>query len=195
MLASNSRQSSCLSSLRAKIAARPGPAGSRRAQQHTVSAFVPRRRVSRGPSASGSGEERWAPGCSADTPPRPVTRPRPSPEPARPGPNVRRHPGRGARPHSLTMAARPRCAVQGSRLPSAPRHAPPALVIRPRPRPARRPPPRPLGRAPRPARSGPFPPPRAAGPRRGPRSGRSPGAGRETVAPEACAPPLRARSR
>lgn len=68
-LASNSRQSSCLSSLRAGTAARPGPAGSLRAQQHTVSAFVPRRLASRGSLGEPLGGERWAP-AAAPTRPR-----------------------------------------------------------------------------------------------------------------------------
>lgn len=67
--------------------------------------------------------ERWAAAAVPTRPRAPLLSGRPGPR-ARthpPGPNVRRPPGRGARPHSLTMAARPRCAVQGSRLPL--RHA------------------------------------------------------------------------
>lgn len=150
------------------------------------------------PRRGARGGERWAPRLQRRHAPAPGYPPAPRPC-ARTARSQRPPPSRTRRaaPHSLTMAARPRCAVQGSRLPSAPRHAPPALVTRPRP----------LGRAP-PA----SPPPRArAGPcplravssaprrwpsegtteweepRRGPR-GRGP-------PPEACASPLRARSR
>lgn len=106
------------------------------------------------------------------------------PAPAHRGPNVRRPPaGDEARgpTHSLTHSPWPRGRDALSRvaafLCAAPRaarasHSPPP------PRAARLP--APLGRAPRPARSGPFPPPRAARPR-GKRDRGAP--------PEACARP------
>lgn len=100
---------------------------------------VPRRAARGGESVGPRLQRRHAPAPGYPPAPRPYAR---TPRPQRPPPSGTRR----AAPHSLTMAARPRCAVQGSRLPSAPRHAPPALVTRPRP----------LGRAP-PA----SPPPRA----------------------------------
>lgn len=196
-LASNSRQSSCLSSLRAGTAARPGPAGSLRAQQHTVSAFVPRRLASRGSLGEPLGGERWAP-AAAPTRPRarlpagtPALRPHvPAPtsaalrDEAR-GPTHSPWPrGRDALSRvAAFLCAAPR-AARASHSPPPPPRAPPAS-----------PPPR-ARAAPCPLRAvSPAPRPWPWGGGGRPRRRRSSEDGRETVAPEACASPLRARPR
>lgn len=70
-LASNSRQSSCLSSPRAGIAVCPGPALSEPSSTQSPP-LCPGAWLRGRPSASGS-RRALGRGCSADTPPRPVT--------------------------------------------------------------------------------------------------------------------------